>query len=288
MGERSTRTPQFWQYRNVNDFDDASRARWAGKAAAFERSFSALCGYTAGDLLDAVGPIDGRSLLDVGTGTGTVAALAVERGARVVGVDPDADMLQIARSKVTGALLSIDALPDLRWHDDSFDAVVANFVVNHVGDPRAAVRELARVARPGSRVAITVWPHPKSPVYAVLDQMVVECGFTIDESNRLPEDKDFERSEDGVAGILIDGGLVDVTASRISWVHRTTFDDLWFGVSSGIGGHGVGELVASQPPDVVANMQATLGLLVELYRDGDVLALPAEALLASGTRAAAS
>jgi SAM-dependent methyltransferase len=268
----------------VTDFDDAVRANWAGKAAAFERSFAALCGYIAGDLLDAVGPLEARTLLDVGTGTGTVAALAAERGALAVGVDPDAGMLDLARAKAKGAVFGLDTLPDLHWHDGSFDAVVANFVVNHVGDPRGAVAELARVAKPGSTVAVTVWPHPKSPVLAVLDQMVVESGVRVPPATGLPEHLDFDRDEVGLAGILAEAGLVDVSATRISWIHRTTFDELWAGQAGGV--TGAGEIVASQSPATVERMKATLAVLVELYRDGDELALPAEALLASGRRPA--
>jgi SAM-dependent methyltransferase len=269
----------------VSDFDDAVRASWAGKAATFERSFAALCGYPAVGLLNAVGPLDARTLLDVGTGTGTVAALAAERGALAVGVDPDAGMLALARAKAKTAVFGIDTLPDLHWHDGTFDAVVANFVINHVGDPRGAVAELARVAKPGGSVAVTVWPQPKSPILAILDQMVIESGVEAPPARRLPEHLDFARDEDGLAGLLATAGLVDVSATRISWTHRTTFDDLWAGPVGGI--TSAGEIVASQPPETVERMRATLALLVELYRDGDEIALPAEALLASGRRAEA-
>jgi ubiquinone/menaquinone biosynthesis C-methylase UbiE len=268
----------------VSDFDDAVRASWAGKAAAFERSFAALCGYPAGDLLDAVGPLDARTLLDVGTGTGTVAVLAAERGALTVGVDQDAGMLALARAKAKTAVFGIDTLPDLHWRDEAFDAVVANFVVNHVGDPRSAVAELARVAKPGGRVAVTIWPHPKSPVLAVLDQMVVESAVEASPAGGLPEHLDFARDEEGLAGILTEAGLADVTVTRISWIHRTTFDDLWAGMVGGV--TSIGALVVSQSPETVQRMKSTLALLLELYRDGEEIALPAEALLASGRRPA--
>jgi SAM-dependent methyltransferase len=264
----------------VNDFDIAVRERWAGKADAFERSFSALCAHTAGALLEVVGPIDGRSVLDVGTGTGTVAALAVARGAVVVGVDPDAGMLHIARRKAVGAMLSQQSLPELRWHDGSFDAVVANFVVNHVGDPRAAMRELARVAKPGARVAVTVWPHPKSPALGLAEQMLAESGIATVAPERLPEHLDFPRDEDGLAGLLVGSGLQDVRVSRLSWKFRTTFEEYWAAQQSGI--TAAAHVIASQPSETIEQMRQTLLLLTEFFRDGDELALPAEALLASG------
>ncbi len=41
--------------------------------------------------------------------------------------------------------------------------MLANFVVNHVGLPRAALAELRRVTVPGGRVAVTAWPQPRRP-----------------------------------------------------------------------------------------------------------------------------
>ena len=51
--------------------------------------------------------------------------------------------------------------------DRQFDVVLANFVVNHVGQPRAALAELRRVAVPGGRVAVTAWPRLPSPTVAL-------------------------------------------------------------------------------------------------------------------------
>ena len=65
----------------VSEFDEAERRIWAGRAEAFRDSFAKLCAHTAPALLDAVGAGPGVRLLDVGTGSGTVAAAACARGA---------------------------------------------------------------------------------------------------------------------------------------------------------------------------------------------------------------
>jgi ubiquinone/menaquinone biosynthesis C-methylase UbiE len=138
-------------------FDDHERLQWAGRAAAYRDSFAALCAYPAGLLLDAANVGAGVRVLDVGTGTGTVAALARARAAEVTAVDAEPSMLEIARRKAPGAETRHAVLPHLPFPDDFYDAVVANFVINHVGDPEAAVREMERVVRPGERVAVTIW-----------------------------------------------------------------------------------------------------------------------------------
>jgi ubiquinone/menaquinone biosynthesis C-methylase UbiE len=130
-------------------FDEHERMQWAGKAAAYRDSFAALCAYPAGALLDAAAVGEDVRVLDVGTGTGTVAALACARAARTTAVDAEPSMLEIARRRAPGAETRHAVLPHLPFPDAFFDAVVANFVLNHVGDPEAAVREMRRVVCPG-------------------------------------------------------------------------------------------------------------------------------------------
>jgi len=109
-----------------------------------------------------VGP--GQVLLDAGCGEGRHCFGALERGARVVGVDLDRPSLQRAagalrfrgREKgVLAAMLQGDAF-HLPFADATFDRVVCAEVMEHVHDYRGAARELARVTKPGGRVAVTI------------------------------------------------------------------------------------------------------------------------------------
>src|SRR6185369_9111359 len=129
------------------DFDQHEREMWAGRATAYARSFAGLCAHAAPPLVTAVAAGPGVRLLDVGTGPGTVAALAVALGADVDAVDAEPSMVALAARRVPQATVRLGILPDLPFVDATFDAVVANFVINHVADPAAAVAELARVAR---------------------------------------------------------------------------------------------------------------------------------------------
>ncbi|MGP3982274.1 methyltransferase domain-containing protein [Streptomyces sp. KR80] len=103
----------------------------------------------------------GLSLLDVGCGPGTITAdlAALVAPGRVVAVDAAADILDQARSTTaergleTVEFASADA-HDLNFPDDSFDAVHAHQVLQHVADPVRALREMRRVCRPGGVVAV--------------------------------------------------------------------------------------------------------------------------------------
>jgi demethylmenaquinone methyltransferase/2-methoxy-6-polyprenyl-1,4-benzoquinol methylase len=111
-------------------------------------------------LVSAVAPADGDRVLDVATGTGMVAAelLARAPGCRVVGIDQSPEMLAGARARFTGVdgarveLIEGQA-EELPFPDASFDALTVTYLLRYVDDPRATVGELARVVRPGGRVA---------------------------------------------------------------------------------------------------------------------------------------
>jgi demethylmenaquinone methyltransferase/2-methoxy-6-polyprenyl-1,4-benzoquinol methylase len=114
-------------------------------------------------LVGALAPPPGARVLDVATGTGMVAAELLARAASctVVGLDQSAEMLSAARARFAGEESEIgqrvelvegeaEALP---FADASFDALTFTYLLRYVDDPPATIRELARVVRPGGRIA---------------------------------------------------------------------------------------------------------------------------------------
>lgn len=106
----------------------------------------------------AAGP--GQTVLDVATGTGAVAIAAAERyGCAVVGVDQSPEMLAVAERRVRGAglagrvRLERARAENLPIADGSVDALSFTYLLRYVDDPGATMRELARVVRPGGRIA---------------------------------------------------------------------------------------------------------------------------------------
>lgn len=105
--------------------------------------------------------VDGERLLDVGCGPGEAAlALAGDVGCagEVVGIDTSSAMVQLARDRSNTAAgrvrFSVGDALDLEEADDSFDAGRSERTLQWVADPQRAVDELARVVRPGGRVAL--------------------------------------------------------------------------------------------------------------------------------------
>jgi SAM-dependent methyltransferase len=255
---------------------------WADVATAYAATFAPLCAGTFDPLLAATGVGSGMRVLDVGAGTGELAARAVALGAEVTVVDPDGGMLDLASAALPDGRAHQAALPDLPFADGSFDAVLANFVVNHVPDPRAGVRELARVSAAGGRVGVTIWPSGRNTQSRLWAAVIAESGAVVPPSVRLPADRDFPRTAEGLVGLLDGAGLRDVGARPLTWVHRTEPDALWRGAAAGVGG--IGSVVTSQSDEVRDAMRSAYDRLVlPLVHDGE-LVLPTEALLAVGTR----
>jgi len=111
-------------------------------------------------LVSAARPSAGERVLDVATGTGMVAAELLARcsDCSVVGIDQSVAMLARARERFasepsTRMQLIEGQAESLPFPDASFDALTFTYLLRYVDDPAGTVAELARVVRPGGRVA---------------------------------------------------------------------------------------------------------------------------------------
>lgn len=247
-----------------------AEALWIGVADAYARSFAGLCGGAVPAMLDGL-PRHGR-LLDVGCGTGSLLRAARDAGIDATGVEPDPEMAALA-GRVLGEDVVGAGLPELPYADDGFDVVVANFVLNHVDHPRAGARELARVAAPGGVVRATIWGRVPPPQALMWNGMLDAAGAIRPPAPRLPEDRDFDRSPAGLAGILGEAGLAVTHAGTRSWRWRVDRDDLWAGLTS-IGNFGV--TWRAQSEDVRTRLRAAYDDLGEPWRDGEHFAFDVE------------
>jgi demethylmenaquinone methyltransferase/2-methoxy-6-polyprenyl-1,4-benzoquinol methylase len=132
----------------------------------------------------AAGP--GDVVLDVATGTAAVAIeLARRTGCSVVGVDRSEPMLAVARRRIERAglagriSLTTAGAERLPFADGSFDALTFTYLLRYVEDEGAALRELARVVRPGGTIAMLEFAVPARLPWRAAWELYVRAGLPL-------------------------------------------------------------------------------------------------------------
>jgi SAM-dependent methyltransferase len=265
------------------DFDAYERRLWAGQAMAYERGFARLTAHTAGALLDAAEVAEGTRLLDIGTGPGVVARAAVARGARVTAVDAEPSMAEAAARNVPRLDVRVAVLPDLPLDDGEFDAVTGNFVIAAVGETEAALAELRRVLRVDGRLALTCWTYPPPPAVGIAADALEAAGVPWPDDIPVPPFRVYS-SPSAFTALLIGTGFTGATAEELTWEHRVDPEQWWEEVYlSRVGSNGL--VIGRQDPPTIARIKTEFDRLVAPYAvDGGQVALPAVAVLASGSR----
>ena len=122
-------------------------------------------------IVAALGPEPGKRWLDIATGAGAVALAAARAGADVTGLDLAPGLIETARRRAAeeglDARFDVGDAETLPYEDASFDAVSSSMGVIFAPDHAAASAELARVTRPGGRLAFTSW-RPETGFFPVV------------------------------------------------------------------------------------------------------------------------
>ncbi|WP_030429872.1 class I SAM-dependent methyltransferase [Allokutzneria albata] len=130
-------------------YDRTRNRLWWGRMDAWGRRMAAAA---------HAGP--GTTILDVAAGTGTSSAIIARSGGTVIASDFSLGMLDVAGRRHPGlSRVAADAMA-LPFADGSFDAVTISFGLRNVADPRAALREMRRVTRPGGRLVVCEFSMP--------------------------------------------------------------------------------------------------------------------------------
>ena len=182
-----------------------------------------------------VGP--GMDALDVGCGPGPLTAqlVALLGAAHVSAVDPSPSFAAACRARHPGVTVRLAAAEALPFDDATFDAALAQLVVNFMTDPVKGVGEMARVTRPGGVVAAAVWD------YAGGMTLLRTFWDTVTALDPDAADRDEAlrmrfAAPDELAGLWATVGLRDVrTQAADVTASYTGFEDLWSPFAAGVG-----------------------------------------------------
>ena len=182
---------------------------------------------------------EGRAL-DVGCGLGalTIELARLVGEARVAAIDPSRDAVEICQARVSDAEVVAAPVEALPFPDQSFDAVLAQLVINLVDDPEVGTQEMVRVARPGAVVAACTWDANSMPLLSAFWEAAAQVAP--DEVGSVDERKQVGlRDPTWLRNLWQEGGLGEVSVGRLSTVAGyENFDDLWYSFEQGVGRSG--------------------------------------------------
>jgi SAM-dependent methyltransferase len=178
-------------------------------------------------ILDAV---DDAHVLDVGSGTGSLAIALLERwpNHRVTGIDPSGGMLEVARYTADEQLsehvarrfrAEVAAADRLPFEDATFDVAISSFVLQLVDDRPAALREIRRVIRSGAMFAWVAWERTERAYEPdrIANELLDEAGFDPPEPDSRPGDLE---SADLTAQEMREAGYTDVVVRSGELAHE--------------------------------------------------------------------
>lgn len=236
-----------------------AEAKMFAASAGYERFMGRWSRLLAPPYVAFAGVKDGDRVLDVGTGTGSVAR-AVEANmpaSQIVGVDPSAGFIAYAQknAKSSRARFEVGDAQALKQADASFDNTLALLVMNFVPDHNKAIAEMRRVTRPQGTVSACVWDY---------DQGMQMLRFFWDEAIALdpaiePKDeRHMKLSRQGQLGDLWKkAGLVNVKEEPLVIDQAySSFDDYWAPFTKGAGPGGA--YVVSLPENRRRNLEARM------------------------------
>lgn len=219
-----------------------------GNAEAYERFMGRWSRLVAPLLVDLTDPPDRGRVLDVGSGTGSLAfAIAERKGrARVLGIDPSKEYVDYAKSRNPfpgRASFQVGDAQQLNFPDASFDAGLSLLVFNFIPNPKKAVMELCRVTKADGKLSAAVWDYGAG---MLMLRAFWDAAVRIDSRAEKLDEKNMPLCRSGeLADLWRQGGLKNVHEQPIDITMRfNSFPDYWdvFLLRQGPAGSYVGTL----------------------------------------------
>jgi SAM-dependent methyltransferase len=228
-------------------------------SAGYERFMGRWSRLLAPGYIEFAGVKNGDRVLDVGTGTGSLASAIEARmpSSQIVGVDPSEGFIAFARknAKSGRAHYEVGDAQALKFEDASFDGTMALLVMNFIPDHVKAIGEMRRVTRPRGVVSACVWDYNQG---MQMLRFFWDEAVALDPAIEPRDERHMKLSHQGqLAELWKRAGLVDVQEKPLTIDQPyASFDDYWGPFTKGAGPGGVH--VVSLPEDRRAQLEARM------------------------------
>jgi SAM-dependent methyltransferase len=240
-----------------------AEAKMFAASAGYESFMGRWSRLLAPHFISFAGVKNGQSVLDVGTGTGSVASTveASMPASEIVGIDPSAGFITYAQknAKSARARFEVGDAQALKFKDTSFDHTLALLVMNFIPDHNKAIAEMRRVTRAQGIVSACVWDYDAG---MQMLRFFWDEAIALDPAIEPKDERHMKLSRQGQLGDLWrKAGLVNVQEKPLSIEQNySSFDDYWgsFVTGAGPGGAYVVSLSEDRRKQLEARMRSRL------------------------------
>ena len=264
-------------------FKFAEKEGWDARAAAYDDFTGRVTTGAIPTLLAMAELAPGKRILDLCCGTGRAAGAASALGADAEGIDVSAAMVNAAKTAFPTASFATGDAEAIPKNDAVFDAVICSFGVMHVGSPEIMFNEIARVLKPGGRVALSHWiGPPESPLFRIVFGTMQRLA---DMSVVPPSPPPFAlSSEDAMREALEAAGFGEFSSARVPLVlnaPKGQFANHFrnFAARAAV-------ILDKQNEDVLKEIYTSWEIQLEDFLDGDEYHVPMPAIAATAVRRA--
>ena len=278
---------------SAEEIREGQRATWAGLSVSWARWDEVIMDQLrpVGEaMIEALGVADDQQHLDIASGTGEPGLTVAKRApaGHVVLTDLAAEMLAVAESRARAQGIGnvetrVCSADDLPFPDAAFDSVTVRFGYMFFPDPAAATAEIARVLKPGGRVAASVWVRPEDNPWTSIVMQAIAAEVDVP-----PPDPDrpsmFRCAAPGVvSGFFESCGLRDVSEQDVAVALVTQSPEQYWEMSSEHMSLAAAALKQVQAPARERIEQAVLSA-VRAYEAQGVVRVPGMARCIVGTK----
>lgn len=269
--------------KDIESFIQFERSGWELAANAYHDHWGGLSAQSATAMLQAARVKNGSHVLDVATGAGYVAAQAAEIGAVSTGLDFSQAQIELARQTYPEVSFCQGDALDLPFENETFDAVVMGFGMNHLPIPEKAASEAWRVLKPSGAFAFTVWaaPKPKEGFGIVLSAIEAHG---VPNPNLPPAPPYFcFADEEEAKAVFLSAGFCNVSTEIVPQFWRHTTPEQVFDAFNE-GAVRATAMLQSQPEDVREVIRSVVREQVSQLKDGEDFLIPVPAALSVGSK----